>query len=152
MQNQATAQEKIKKYFTVDSANKMLPLVRSIATDLVTKFRDLNDLRARLEVLQGSRREALTGPHREEVEAVECDFDKIKAELCALLEELRELGVECKGPDGLVDFPAIVDDREVCLCWKVGELEVKFWHETNAGFPGRRPLTQAMISDREDRA
>ena len=150
MQNEAESGQKEKKYFTVESANKMLPLVRSISTDIVQSFRELNELRGRLEILQGSRREGLSKAHREEVEEVERDFEKRKGELHTLVEELRGLGVELKGPDGLVDFPAIIDDREVCLCWKVGEPEVMFWHEVDAGFSGRQHLTAEMTMGREE--
>lgn len=41
---------------------------------------------------------------------------------------------------GLVDFPAVIDGREVLLCWKDPESEVAFWHTLEAGFPGRKPL------------
>ena len=152
MQNEAESERSEKKFFTVESANRMLPLVRSIATDIVEKFRELNELRGRLEILQGSRREGLSDAHREEVEEVERDFERKKAELYKLVEELRGLGVELKGPDGLVDFPAIMDDREVSLCWKVGEPEVMFWHETDAGFAGRQHLTAEMSMGREEEA
>src|SRR5262245_4531164 len=67
---------KKRKVFTVESANRTLPLVRSIVTDIVQKFRELHDLHGRLEVLQGSRRDALTTAHREEVEEVERDFER----------------------------------------------------------------------------
>jgi hypothetical protein len=39
-----------------------------------------------------------------------------------------------------VDFPALLDGREVYLCWVVGEPEVAHWHELEAGFAGRRAL------------
>ena len=55
--------------------------------------------------------------------------------------ELRQLGVEPKGPGGLVDFPAELDGRQVYLCWKLGESEVLHWHEIDAGFEDRQPLT-----------
>ena len=42
---------------------------------------------------------------------------------------------------GLVDFPAVRDGEEVYLCWLVDELEIEHWHELDAGFAGRRPLT-----------
>ena len=41
---------------------------------------------------------------------------------------------------GLVDFPALVNGRQVCLCWRLGEERIGFWHELDAGFTGRRPL------------
>ena len=41
---------------------------------------------------------------------------------------------------GLVDFPSIRDGEEVYLCWQAGEPRVAWWHDPDAGFPGRRPL------------
>jgi hypothetical protein len=41
---------------------------------------------------------------------------------------------------GLIDFPALREDREVYLCWLLGEPEITHWHEIDAGFAGRRPL------------
>ena len=41
---------------------------------------------------------------------------------------------------GLIDFPAIIDDREVFLCWELGEDEVAYWHDLEAGYGGREPL------------
>ena len=43
---------------------------------------------------------------------------------------------------GLVDFPALVNGRQVCLCWRFGEHAVGWWHELDAGFPGRKPLIE----------
>ena len=58
------------------------------------------------------------------------------------IEELKRLGVEFKGPDGLCDFYSIMDGREVFLCWRLGEPEVSYWHDLDAGFAGRQPLTE----------
>jgi hypothetical protein len=41
---------------------------------------------------------------------------------------------------GLVDFPATREGRLVYLCWRLGEDSVRFWHDVDSGFPGRRPL------------
>jgi len=41
---------------------------------------------------------------------------------------------------GLVDFPALREDREVYLCWVDGEPEIGFWHDLDAGYAGRQPL------------
>jgi hypothetical protein len=57
------------------------------------------------------------------------------------VEELRQLGVEAKSAtEGLVDFPAVFDGRMVYLCWRLGEPEVSYWHELDAGFRGRKLL------------
>jgi hypothetical protein len=145
MQSARRSRKIEKKFFTIESANKMLPLVRSIADDIVARIRDLSEQHDRLEFFQQSRREGLSEAHREEVEQMEQAFEKGKEELSALVEELRSLGVDIKGPDGLVDFPAMLDNREVCLCWKVGEPRVMFWHERDAGFAGRKHLTDGLV-------
>ena len=41
---------------------------------------------------------------------------------------------------GLLDFPALAAGRPVWLCWHLGEDRIGFWHGTDEGFAGRRPL------------
>ena len=41
---------------------------------------------------------------------------------------------------GLCDFPHMMDGRVVYLCWKLGETEIRWWHEVNSGYSGRQPL------------
>ncbi len=55
--------------------------------------------------------------------------------------EIESHGCYFKGLKlGLVDFPAILDGKEVFLCWQYGEEEVLFWHPVDTGFMGRQPL------------
>ena len=49
---------------------------------------------------------------------------------------LRDIG------DGLVDFPALVNGRQVWLCWRRGEERVGFWHPIDTGFSSRQPLSE----------
>ncbi|MAG35037.1 MAG: hypothetical protein CL878_02130 [Dehalococcoidia bacterium] len=57
------------------------------------------------------------------------------------VEALQELGCEVKDLEkGLVDFRSQREEREVYLCWRVGEETISFWHELDAGFAGRQPL------------
>ena len=75
-------------------------------------------------------------------------MDHIKAEIehglermNEIVEELVKLGVEMKDPFvGLVDFRCWAGNREVYLCWRLGEAEVGHWHELDAGFAGRQTL------------
>ena len=63
----------------------------------------------------------------------------MKAE--ALIKAIVELGVALKDIEqGLIDFPTERDGRIVYLCWRQGEDEIRFWHELDTGFAGRRPL------------
>ncbi len=58
-----------------------------------------------------------------------------------LLETLEQSGIVLRDIDrGLVDFPSMMDGREVYLCWELGEEEVAYWHELDGGYVGREPL------------
>ena len=62
-------------------------------------------------------------------------------EVRRLLGVLEESGIVLRDIDrGLVDFPAVVDGREIYLCWELGEDEVGYWHELEGGYGGREPL------------
>ena len=57
------------------------------------------------------------------------------------VELLENTGVIVKSIEqGLLDFPSKRFDEEVCLCWKYGETDIKFWHEKDSGFMGRKPI------------
>jgi hypothetical protein len=62
-------------------------------------------------------------------------------EVRRLLLTLQEAGIVVRDIErGLIDFPALIDDREVYLCWELGEDEVAWWHELDAGYRGRQSL------------
>ena len=129
------------KLFTVEQANASLPLVRAIATDLAELSREVIERRERLSFLMGSREYHAGDPYQDELAHVQEELEKDRLRLQGYVEELRQLGVEPKnGPEGLVDFPAMMDGRLVYLCWRLGEPEVLFWHDIDAGFQGRQPL------------
>jgi hypothetical protein len=128
------------RVFSLELANAMLPLVRAITSDLAGLSREVIERRERLSRLTAGRQGA-RDPYAEELAQIEEELEKDRARLQGFVEELRELGVEPKnGPDGLVDFPAMMDGRLVYLCWKLGEPEVLHWHELDAGFAGRHSL------------
>ncbi len=129
------------KLFTVDQANASLPLVRAITTDLVNLSREVIDRRERLALLSAGRSSTTKDLYSEETAQIEEELEKDSEQLQAYVDELRALGVEPKSAsEGLVDFPCMMDDRIVLLCWKLGETEVTHWHELEAGFAGRQSL------------
>jgi len=134
-----------RQMFSLATANRMLPLVRVIVSDIVELFRDVRD---REERLNGLRRGETgnsdrTDPYSEEVEQIRSDLEKDVEKLQGFVDELQELGVEFKDPVmGLIDFPAMMDGEEVCLCWKLGEPTIAHWHTRESGYSGRQPLDQ----------
>jgi hypothetical protein len=131
------AQER--KYFTVEQANRTLPLVRSIIRDVTELASDLRDRYERLSRYQNSQ--GGSAAHDEELEQMQAEFQRDQERMHEYEAELRHLGVELKDYfTGLIDFPCWMDNREVYLCWKLGEQEVGYWHEIEAGFAGRQKL------------
>jgi hypothetical protein len=140
-----------KKYFTIEEANSALPLVRAIVGDIVKKYAEVSERKARLDQIRKSRQSAARGPHdlyREELVQVEEELDKEITRLQEYIEELEDLGVELKDINrGLIDFRSLMEGREVYLCWLLGEEEVGHWHELDAGFAGRHSLLAGSSSD-----
>lgn len=138
-----------KKYFTVDEANQTLPLVRAIVTDIVSLYEDVHERRdrlARIRQLPGSENRDEENVYNDELSEIEKELEKDILRLEEFVEELRKLGVELKDPvTGLIDFRTHLDDREAYLCWKLGEEEIGFWHELDAGFSGRVSLLERSI-------
>lgn len=139
-----------KRCFTLDEANKTLPLVRAIVSDIVQQFRDIVERKERLERIRhspGHSNRDEDSVYSEELRQIEEDLERDVGRLQDFIKELNELGVEFKDPRvGLVDFPAVFDGRNVYLCWKLGEEEVGYWHEIDAGFKGRQSVFEWCAS------
>jgi hypothetical protein len=137
-----------KKLFTVEEANRALPLVRAIVADLAALSRDVVERRQRLDHLTSGRDIHAGDPYDDELAQMEEELEKDTIRLQGYVDELRQLGVEPKnGPQGLVDFPSLMDGEIVFLCWKLGEPEVLYWHRIQDGYAGRQPLTAGSIPD-----
>ncbi len=137
------------KYYSVDEANRSLPLVKAIVSDIVRQFEVVNDHKQRSIELKNLRRRpgSLDDSHAEQTHQIQLSLESEESRLEGFINELNKLGVVLKGFDGLCDFPSLREGREVYLCWRLGELSVRFWHETNAGFAGRQPLDPVPITD-----
>ena len=130
-----------RKIFTPAEANATLPLVRAIVSDLVELSRELAERQQRLAMLMRGKVSNSRDPYREELVQVQEELEKDSLRIRDYVEELRALGVEPKGStEGLVDFPARLNGRNVYLCWKLGESRVLFWHDMETGYTGRQSL------------
>jgi len=138
-----------RRLFTVDEANAMLPLVRAIVSDLSRLAHEVSDRWERLSYLWMDRPWFdPCDPYTQELVQVGDELRRDRRRLREYADELVELGGELKSAvDGLVDFPAIVDGRMVFLCWKLGEAEIRFWHEVHEEFGDRQSLTELAPAD-----
>jgi hypothetical protein len=120
-----------KKRFTLIQANKTLPLVRRIVGDVVRTHEQALQLQAKLELVEDSK----------QTSAVQGELARTLEHLQSFVAELTEIGCEIKDyKSGLIDFVGKHQDREVYLCWRLGEDKIHFWHELSAGFAGRKPI------------
>jgi hypothetical protein len=131
------------KLFSIDQAEKALPLVKRVVTDIVRTFKD------REKAIDARRALPLTPPPASAAEEsalkLERDIESLEAEIVRYHAELTEIGVEMKDFRlGLIDFYSRFEDRIVYLCWKLHEDDTLAWyHELHAGFRGRLPVTPA---------
>src|SRR6185312_4774468 len=71
--------------------------------------------------------------------------DKALQEVKDAIAEINAIGVQVKDLDiGLLDFPCIVEDEIVLLCWRVGEDSIQYWHGLEEGFAGRKPIDERI--------
>jgi hypothetical protein len=128
------------RYFSVEEANQALPRLRQWLPRIQARRRRLDVVQHKLAELS-VKASANGNLLEEEVHATQREAKRLTGELDKLIGRIQELGCELKDIEqGLVDFPALREGREVYLCWRLGEEEVAFWHELEAGFAGRQPL------------
>ncbi|MEJ2184695.1 MAG: DUF2203 domain-containing protein [Gemmatimonadota bacterium] len=131
------------RYFTLEEANRTLPLVRRVVEDIVTMYPDVQRKLAELREL--ADRESTPARERE-MERLRDALERDSDELNRYLKELDQIGCQFKGfEEGLVDFHAWMDGRPVCLCWKLGEARIEWWHELDAGYAGRQHLSPEYV-------
>ena len=122
-------------YFTVKSANEALPDVAKRYDRAVSCRDDVVRAEKRLQaaVMGGRGMAAMAESKRALNSALTLFYHSI--------EQLENTGAVVKSlDDGLLDFPSKRFDEDIWLCWKAGEGEIKFWHDADSGFGGRKPL------------
>lgn len=129
------------RYFTPEEANEALDAVRPLAELMVAHRRAL----ARAEARRAELTERIAGNgggiQPSELAEATAELEEEATGVARCIQGITELGALVKDLDrGLVDFPARHGDREVLLCWQLGEDEVAHWHGADEGFAGRRPL------------
>ncbi len=145
--------------FTVAEANAMIPVVEEILARIERGKEKARAHYERLQLLEALWGERLIEPsnpdhaefraHRDAVEEVAREMGRIiEEEILARGIRFPQGGLE----HGLLDFPTTLEGRWVYLCWRSGEPLVEAWHEVDAGFAGRQPITteHAWRMGRED--
>lgn len=138
-------EEREDKLFNRQEAEALLPLLEQMLTGAIENKHRLEQLDADFTQVQNRvllygglllsygvlarkrlEREALAGAVRDTVSEIESNGCVVK-----------DLDL------GLVDFPSMVNEEQVYLCWKLGERGIRYWHRTDEGYAGRKPLGPA---------
>ncbi|MFB3057688.1 MAG: DUF2203 domain-containing protein [Ignavibacteriaceae bacterium] len=120
------------KYFTPIEARRTLPLVKKIVRDILDTSKEMQLIAEEIGInAEGDDR-----------------IKKLASDVDEFMTELEEIGCYFKDWNfriGLVDFPGLIDGREVFFCWKSDEEDIEFYHELEEGFTGRKPIPRELI-------
>ena len=121
------------RHFSLAEANALVPQL----TTLLSRLRDAKDELTDTEAHEALSEAAPTNWGGERGRRVGVAFLEVRR----LLDTIEQAGIVLRDIDrGLVDFPALMDGRELYFCWELGEDEVAYWHELEGGYGGREPL------------
>ncbi len=119
------------RYFTPAEANRMLPLVRKIVSDILKEGQAIRALSVSLEK-----------PEEDP------EINRLMDHLDELFDELESLGCSYRDwnfVEGLVDFPSKIHGQEVLLCWRSDESKIAHYHDPESGYAGRLPIPKELL-------
>ena len=122
-------------FFTTNEANAALPDVIKKFEYALAKKNEISKLEQKLQMSMS------TTNSFEEYVTLKQKLNSAITKFYESVESLENTGVMVKSIEqGLLDFPSKRFNEEVLLCWKYGETEIKFWHDKDSGFMGRKPI------------
>jgi hypothetical protein len=155
-------------FYTIDRANARIPEVREILGLLRDQRVELVRLRDRLvELGEGeapaeSRQPDTGGPREpapieerlparpavapeEEARLIRLRIQGVVDQMQASVARLDGWSITLRDiQTGLIDFPALVNGRQIWLCWRLGEADIDWWHSVDEGFAGRRRIANLV--------
>ena len=127
--------KKATKYFTSQEANRSLVLVAKIVRDILGLYCRAKILEEQYSVLD---RET----ERDQRKQLKRNYEGLLKQLQTYNRELTDIGCRLRDwQTGAVDWPAFYQDREIFLCWRMGEGKLQYYHEAYESFAARRRLT-----------
>jgi hypothetical protein len=122
------------RFFSIEEANGLLPVLRPILGELKREW-------AFMQLINNEIRKAHAVSDRSGGSVFGPRYIESAEQVVHYLHTVQEMGVLVKDPSiGLCDFPHQRESRVVHLCWKLGEDEIGWWHDIDAGFAEREPL------------
>ena len=129
--------------FTVTEVNDRLPLVRRVMHDLRDAWIRRRDVKRRLRLFRRAAARHGSPEILETVESLEAEDRGLDGEISTLEHEIHQIGGIVKDPGrGVVNFFSERRGSLVFLSWMLGEDDVSYWHELDAGLTERRLLQE----------
>jgi hypothetical protein len=130
----------VARFYGIDEANLRLAEVRPL----------LEGLREDRAAVAAAQREVLrlrtsngSAEHAEELARHEAQVRDAVRRMQQSVSQLDGWGIALRDiGSGLIDFPALASGRPIWLCWRLGEGDIGWWHEVDAGFDSRKPLAE----------
>ncbi len=134
--------------FTLQESQELLPVLESLLRTAIDGKKAVEQIEH--EFKEASNQVFLSGGSLVDVVRL-ASRKREKAKLVQrvkdALAEIDAIGVQVKDLDmGLLDFPCVVDDRVILLCWKLGEKAIAHWHGTNEGYRFRKPIDEKIAN------
>ena len=122
------------KFFTLEEADKTLPLVKGIVADILKTGQAIRNLSVEMEKPEDDP-----------------EINRLMDQLDELFDEIEDLGCYYKDwnfTEGLVDFPAKVHDKDVMFCWRSDEEAIRYYHDSESGYAGRRLIPKEILDSK----
>ena len=127
------------RFYSIDDANAAMAEVEPILVGLRDERKELIRLRDR--ALAGRASGTTNGETKEAERLLRLRMQGLIDQMQAGVMRLDELSVTLREIEtGLIDFAALVNGRQVWLCWRLGEGPIEWWHELDTGFASRQRL------------
>ena len=132
------------KLLTVDEANQLLPSVIPLIEQMQGLQASIVHTNEQIETAS-AKLSAGNGYPIQELKQQVRDLTKHQLHLLEMfqitIKEIERLGGVVKDvAQGLIDFYGLREGEIVCLCWRLGEERIDYWHGLEEGFAGRQPI------------
>ncbi|PYM91904.1 MAG: hypothetical protein DME04_17475 [Candidatus Rokuibacteriota bacterium] len=130
------------RYFTPAEVEALIPRLTPIMAQVMAAHAEAAEARDRLQAEQ--QRIAAAGGgvlDRAAWQQSKERIERMTGEIQNGLDQILKLGGVPKDLGlGLVDFLHLRNGKEVNLCWKHGERQIRHWHGLDEGYAARKPL------------
>jgi hypothetical protein len=135
-------EEQEPKLFSLSEAERARRELEPLLVDAMEGRRQMGDLEDSLSAI--ANRIQIMGGITLDYDAaarMRADLNKVVARVKDALDRIQATGCIVKDLDnGLLDFPSLIKNQEVYLCWRLGEDRIRFYHGHDEGFAGRKPI------------